>query len=440
MLFWTFYRLFAIKNWQLLVTSRTSVVTILSFFISGYLFIKIYGGYDIGRRKSKPIIISLSLAAFFTDLIAYVMLCVMNTNSANGIRFRFSHPWLLLVVVGAQILEISIVTYFGNWFYFKIHAPERCLIVTSSQRSLNEVTRGIRKYRLQYRICRSVDYRNPELRGIVKQYDTIVLYDVPVRERTEIVEYCYQNMKNVYINPSMADVVELNARHVILDDVSLFALSTRGMTAEQKVVKRAFDIILSGIALFITSPILILSAMAIKVEDGGAVFFKQNRATRDGRIFSVYKLRSMREDVDNYNSVVGDDRITKVGKILRRFRLDEIPQFWNVLRGDMSIVGPRPEMLANIFNYTSNLPEFEYRLRVKAGITGYAQIAGKYNTSPRDKLILDLLYIEEYSFWLDVKLIFQTLIVIFKKDSTEAFDGNSELIFEDYDGESISEN
>ncbi len=440
LLFWTFYRVFAIKNWQLLVQSRTSVVTILSFFISGYLFLKIYGGYDIGKRKSKPIIISLSLGVFFTDAIAYIMLCVMNTNSANGIRFRFSHPWLLLIVIGLQILEIVLATYVGNWFYFKLHAPERCIIITSSQRSLNEVTRGIRKYKLQYRICRNIDYRNPELKEVVKQYDTIVLYDVPVRERTEIVEYCYQSMKNVYISPSMADVVELNARHVILDDVSLFALSTRGMTPEQKVVKRAFDILLSAMALVITSPLLILAAMAIKVEDGGAVFFKQNRATRGGRIFSVYKLRSMKEDVENYNTVVGDDRITKVGRWLRRFRIDEIPQFWNVFRGDMSIVGPRPEMLANIFNYTSDLPEFEYRLRVKAGITGYAQIAGKYNTSPRDKLILDLLYIEEYSFWLDVKLIFQTLIVIFKKDSTEAFEGHSELVFEDYDVENFSEN
>ena len=169
------------------------------------------------------------------------------------------------------------------------------------------------------------------------------------------------------------------------------------------------------------------------VLDGGKVFFKQNRATRGGRIFSVYKLRTMKENVDNYLSVVDDDRITKVGKILRRFRIDEIPQFINVIKGDMSIVGPRPEMLANIFNYTNDLPEFEYRLRVKAGITGYAQIAGKYNTSPRDKLVLDLMYIEEYSFWLDIKLLFQTLIVIFKKDSTEAFSNETDEKYEKYE-------
>ena len=140
----------------------------------------------------------------------------------------------------------------------------------------------------------------------------------------------------------------------------------------------------------------------------------------------------MKEDVENYSVIENDDRVTRVGKFLRKYRIDEIPQFFNVLKGDMSIVGPRPEMLANIFNYTSVLPEFEYRLRVKAGITGYAQIAGKYNTSPKDKLILDLMYIEEYSFWTDIKLLFQTFLVLLKKDSTEAFKEYDEITFEEY--------
>jgi lipopolysaccharide/colanic/teichoic acid biosynthesis glycosyltransferase len=218
----------------------------------------------------------------------------------------------------------------------------------------------------------------------------------------------------------------------MLDDVSLFELSSLGLTAEQRFLKRTFDIIISVLALVITSPLLLISAIAIKSYDHGSIFFKQNRATRGGKIFSVYKLRTMKENVDNYLSVIDDDRVTPVGRILRRFRIDEIPQFLNVIRGEMSVVGPRPEMLANIFNYTNDLPEFEYRLRVKAGITGYAQIAGKYNTSPKDKLVLDLMYIEEYSFWLDIKLIFQTLIVIFKKDSTEGFSAETESTYEKY--------
>ena len=433
LIFWIFYRLYAIQNWQLLVVSRTAAVTILSYLISGYLFVKIYGGYDIGKRKSKPIIISLSLAAVMTDLVAYIMLCVMNTNDANNATFTLEQPWLLLIVFAIQIIVIQLAVYGGNWVYFKIYDPEKCLIITSSQRSLKEISTSVRKYRLQFRICRNMDYRNESLREVIPKYDTIFIYDVPIKERTQIVEFCYQNMKNVYINPEMADVVELNSSHVMLDDLSLLRLSSLGLTAEQKFIKRVFDILLSAIALILTAPFTLIAAIAIKIEDGGKVFFKQNRATRGGRIFSVYKLRTMKENVDNYLSVVDDDRITKVGKILRRFRIDEIPQFINVIKGDMSIVGPRPEMLANIFNYTNDLPEFEYRLRVKAGITGYAQIAGKYNTSPRDKLVLDLMYIEEYSFWLDIKLLFQTLIVIFKKDSTEAFSVETDEKYEKYE-------
>ena len=434
LMYWTFYRLFAIRNWQLLTPSRTAAVITLSYLISGYLFLKIYGGYDIGKRKSKPIIISLSLAAFMTDIIAYVMLMVMNTNDANNTVFTFEQPWLILIICALQIFIINMAVYGGNWVYFKIYDPEKCLIITSSQHSLNEISKSIKKYKLQFKICRNIDYRNDSIKEIIPKYDTIFVYDVPVKERTQIVAFCYQNMKNVYINPEMADVVELNAHHVLLDDVSLLEFSSMGLTAEEKFLKRISDIVLSSLALVITAPIVLVAAIAIKAEDGGKVVFKQNRATRGGKIFSVYKLRTMKENVDNYLSVVDDERITKVGKVLRRFRIDEIPQFLNVIKGDMSIVGPRPEMLANIFNYTNDLPEFEYRLRVKAGITGYAQIAGKYNTLPKDKLILDLMYIEEYSFWLDVKLIFQTLIVIFKKDSTEAFDREVEERLEHFSG------
>lgn len=432
LVFWIFYRFYAIDNWQMLNVNRTSAVTTISYLLSGYLFLNIYGGFDIGKRKSKPIIISISLAAALTDIVAYVMLCVMNTNENNNTTFVFEQPWLLLVIFALQNLVINICTYGGNWVYFKIYEPEKVLIITSSQRSLNEISRSVKKYKLQYKICRNMDYRNEGLRDAIPKYDTIFVYDVPIQERTQIVEFCYQNMKNVYINPEMADVVERNAHHVILDDVSLFELSSLGLRPEQRFVKRFFDIVISVIALLVTFPIIFICAVAIKIEDGGSVFFKQSRATRGGKIFAVYKLRTMKENVENYLSVVDDERITKVGQFLRRFRIDEIPQFINVIRGEMSVVGPRPEMLANIFNYTNDLPEFEYRLRVKAGITGYAQIAGKYNTSPKDKLVLDLMYIEEYSLWMDIKMIFQTLIVIFKKDSTEAFSNETETTYEKY--------
>jgi len=431
-LFWIFYGLYARTNWWLLNLSRTSGVTVATYIIMSYMFSNIYGRYDIGKRKSKPIITSLFLTMVFTDVISMFMLSVMNTNDKNNKTFILEQPLLLIPILILQFIVILIYTYGGKALYFKLYEPEKCIIITSSQRSLNEIIRGVRKYKLQYKVEKVADYRDKKLKEYIIGHDTIFVYDVPVKERTEIVEYCYQNMKNVHFNPDMHDVVEKSARHFILDDVSMFGNYSKGLTLEQKFTKRIMDVVISLFALIITSPLLLLSIILIKLEDKGSIIFKQNRATRDGKIFSVYKLRTMKEDVENYSAIENDERVTKVGKFLRKYRIDEIPQFYNVLKGDMSVVGPRPEMLANIFNYTSILPEFEYRLRVKAGITGYAQIAGKYNTSPKDKLILDLMYIEEYSFWLDIKLLFQTLIVLFKKDSTEAFRKEDEFIFEEY--------
>ncbi len=432
LLFWSFYGLYAIKNWQLLNISRTTGVVLATYLITAYMFSNIYGRYDIGKRKSKPIMHSLILTMAFTDIISMLMLSVMNTNERNNKTFELEQPTLLILVFAIQCILIFVFTYGGNKLYFTLFDPEDCVIITSSQRSLNEVVKGIRKYKLQYKVTKVADYRDVRLKEYINERDTVFIYDVPIKERTAIVEYCYQNMKNVFFNPDMHDVIETNSKHVILDDVSMLGNISKGLTLEQKIVKRISDLLISVLALIITSPITLIAAIAIKIEDGGSIIFKQNRATQGGKIFSVYKLRTMKEDVENYSYIENDERVTKVGKFLRKYRIDEIPQFFNVLKGDMSVVGPRPEMLANIFNYTSVLPEFEYRLRVKAGITGYAQIAGKYNTSPKDKLILDLMYIEEYSLWLDIKLLFQTALVILKKDSTEGFKKEEELVFEEY--------
>ena len=431
LLFAVFYGMYARSNRQLFNISRTSAVTIATYMVVSYMFANIYGRYDIGKRKSRPIVQSMILASFFTDLLSVLMLSIMNTNAANNNKFEIEKPYLLIPILVIQFAIIWAFTYGGNKLYFMMYEPEKCLIITSSQRSLNEAVRGIRKYKLQYKIDMIADYHDNDLKSYITGHDTIFIYDVPIRERTEIVEFCYQNMKNVYFNPDMHDVIEKNSHHILLDDISMYGNYSKGLTLEQRAVKRIEDVIISVIALIVSSPILLVAAIAIKAEDKGSIIFKQNRATRNGKIFSVYKLRTMREDAENHPVVEGDDRVTRVGRILRKYRIDEIPQFFNVLKGDMSVVGPRPEMLANIFNYTSVLPAFEYRLRVKAGITGYAQIAGKYNTSPRDKLILDLMYIEEYSMWLDIKLLFQTFIVLLKRDSTEAFH-DEDMLFDNY--------
>ena len=194
------------------------------------------------------------------------------------------------------------------------------------------------------------------------------------------------------------------------------------ITFEERIVKKLMDMVISSLAIVLLSPILLVSAICIKRQDGGKILFRQKRATVHGRVFEIYKFRTMRENVDNYSSTKDDDRITKVGKVLRKYRIDELPQLFNILKGDMSLVGPRPEMLENVEDYTKELPEFRYRLRMKAGLTGYAQIYGKYNTSSKDKLMLDLMYIENYSILKDIQLLFRTILVLFKaENSTEGF-------------------
>ena len=409
------------RSWSLLRLSRTMGVTLLTFTAVLIAMTAAYGGCDIGRRKSKPIISSIALATGMTDIVTTLQLSIMNTNAANGLVFSLENFFLLIPVLIAQLAGIWCFVYLGNGVYFRINKPERCCVVTSSKSSFLEIAGAAGAFKKQYDIRYVRRYDSEDLQEILLKCDTVFLYDVPVKERTELVEFCYRNMLNIYFNPEIADIVEMNARHVILDDVSLISAPVKELSFEQQIMKRTMDIVLCLIALIPAAPIMLICAIAIKKNDGGPVFFKQERATKGGKVFSVYKFRTMKENAAIYSATSDDDRITSVGRVLRKYRLDEIPQILNILKGEMSIVGPRPEMLSNVYMYTKEYPEFAYRLRVKAGLTGYAQIAGKYNTTPKYKLILDLMYIENYSIMKDIKLMLQTLIVLFKPDSTEGF-------------------
>ncbi len=421
-LFLVFFGLFAIPNHSLRVVSRTSAITMLSFVVLGISLMSVYGGYAIGKQKSKPIMQSLILATVITDLITYLQLCIMNTNVNKYSRLTFADWDVLILVVIVQAFIIYAFVYLGNFFYFKVNPPENVCVITSSQYSVDKVVRVIKKYKKQYKITSAIDYRSKKVYDTILKNKTVFIYDVPVQERTHIIEFCYQNEKSVYFNPEINDVVALGSKHTMLDDKSFISWSKKELSLEQRFAKRLMDIVISFIGLVITSPVMFICAIAIKLNDHGKIIFKQKRATIHGRVFSVYKFRTMNENVANASATENDERITKVGGFLRKTRLDELPQLINILKGDMSIVGPRPEMIENVCMYTEALPEFEYRLRVKAGLTGLAQIAGKYNTSPKDKLVLDLLYIEKYSVLKDIKLMVQTLTVFFKKDSAEGFD------------------
>ncbi len=412
--------------------SRTLGISLSTYVIVGLLFLSIYGKYDVGRRKSKPIIYSLALAVLFTDIISYLQLMIMNTVTPSIYAFRLKNIGLLAAAFILQLLLIIVAVYAGNALFFKLHPPEKCCVVTSSQENLNEIVRGILKYKKQYEIVEVFDYRDKMLLRKLKDIDTVFMYNIPIHLRSEVTNYCYRTRKKVYYNPEIEDIIEMSSEYYMLDDISLLNYNTKGLTMEQRIAKRCMDIGLSLLMGLLTAPIWIVSAIAIKTYDGGKVLFKQDRATINGNVFQVYKFRTMREHVENYSSTDDDNRITRPGRFLRKTRMDELPQLLNILKGDMSFVGPRPEMIENVNTYTEELPEFKYRLRVKAGLTGLAQVAGKYNTSPKDKLMMDMNYIENYSVFKDIQLLFQTAIVLLKTDSTEAFheeEGKKEYVF-----------
>jgi lipopolysaccharide/colanic/teichoic acid biosynthesis glycosyltransferase len=284
------------------------------------------------------------------------------------------------------------------------------------------VAKALGDFSKRYVIADVIGYDDDQLKDKIVKADTVILYEVPVDVRKEVTDWCYQNLKNIYYNPSVSDIIQHSSRQTVIDDIPFYAWQFHLIGFEQRIIKRLMDLCISLILLVLTSPILLISAICIRRNDGGSVFFRQKRATANGKVFEIYKFRTMKENVENRSATRDDDRITGVGRVLRKYRIDELPQLINIVKGDMSLVGPRPEMMENVEDYTRELPEFRYRLRMKAGLTGYAQIFGKYNTSSRDKLMLDLMYIENYSLVKDIQLLFQTVLVIFKADeSTEAF-------------------
>ena len=379
--------------------SRTMGITVLTFVVVGLLLLTVYGAYDVGRRKSKPIIYSMTLAVICTDVVTYLQVMIMRANT-NVHEFQLRGVQLLFVTFFFQLLIIIIFVYGGNALFFLIHEPERCCVITSCQESLDVIAYAIGRFKKQYRISSVLDYRSSDsvIEEQIQKADTVFMYDVPSQRRLKIMRLCYQYKVNVYFNPYLEDIMEINAVHYVLDDVYLFNKNIKSLTMEQRIMKRLLDIGLSLVLGILSSPLWIVGALAVKAYD-----------------------RTMKENVENYSATKDDDRITGPGKILRRTRIDELPQLLNVLKGDMTFVGPRPEMIKNVQNYTRELPEFRYRLRMKAGLTGYAQIAGKYNTTPRDKLIMDMMYIEQFSILRDIQLILQTAVVLLRSDSTEAF-------------------
>ena len=383
-----------------------------------------FDGFKFGYMRLSDVLISQCIALFIANFITYWQLCLIANVVIN--------PLPILVLMMADAVIALGCTYCYSVIYHRLYVPKKMVMIFGSSDAVSlKLKMDTRSDK--YRICKlvSVEEGFERICQQIAGFDAVVINDISAEMRNDILKYCYRNGIRTYVAPKVSDIIVRGAKSINLFDTPLLLVKGRGLTLPQRVVKRVFDIIVCSLAMVIAAPIMLLVAIAIKIEDGGPVFYTQKRVSLDGKVFDILKFRSMIVDAEKEGRSIPatdrDPRITKVGSFTRATRIDELPQLLNILKGDMSIVGPRPERVEHMEKYCEDIPEFAFRLKVKGGLTGYAQIYGKYNTSPYDKLRLDLMYIENYSFMQDIKLILMTIRIMLKKESTEGFDKAEEL-------------
>lgn len=387
-----------------------------------FFFSNMYGSMRIGYHKNIEIIFSQILATIIVNVITYCQISLM-------VREFFHVPSYVSMVI-LQAIWIVIWINISSLIYKNVFPPRKLLLV-HGDRPIEDILMKFKSRKDKFIVskCMHIDKGVDAVRKeALERYDAVVLWDISVEDRNKILKFCYGQSIRTYIMPKIPDVILKGAEELHLFDTPLLLTREYCLTIEQRFMKRAIDLICSLILFVIASPFMLFTALAVKLYDRGPVLYKQVRCTIGGREFYILKFRSMRVDAEKDGvarlASKGDSRITPVGKFIRKVRLDELPQLLNIIKGDMSFIGPRPERPEIIKQYLEIMPEFEYRMKVKAGLAGYAQVYGKYNTTPYDKLKLDLAYIENYSVWLDLKLMLLTLKVLLWPDSTEGVEND----------------
>ncbi len=399
---------------------RGNYIVIAQYALMLFLFYKVYGGLKVGHLRTFNMMYTQFLSIICVNIITYLQLSLIGrwkfmTNVEPMIRMTF-----------AEVFVSTLWIVFTRFIYTKVFPPKQLLVVYgdySPDNLIQKLSTRADKYLIKEAI--SIENDIDVIRREMLKYNNVVFTDIPADLRNKLLKYCFANNIRCYTVPKISDIMIRSAEDVRLFDTTLHLFRNVGLTAEQAFFKRMSDIIISVIASIITAPLMLVIAVAIKLTDKGPVFFFQDRVTKDGKVFKLIKFRSMyvQDESDDYCLTrKNDNRITPVGKLLRLLHLDELPQIYNIFMGDMSFVGPRPECPILASKYCEFIPEFDFRLKVKAGLTGYAQVYGKYNTTPYDKLKLDLTYIQNYSLLLDIKLIMLTLKIFFQKETSEGIE------------------
>lgn len=375
-----------------------------------------YDAFMISVNRISEMVYSQGLAALMTDCVMFVVIWLLTRDFPNVV------PGLL--ALAAQLLLAVIWSKLAHQWYFSSFPPKRSAIVFDKRYGIDDL---IREYGLEKKFDIQTSWHISECvedPGILEGMEAVFVSGVQSHDRNQLLKYCVENGIQVYVIPRIGDIIMSGAKRVHMFHLPMLQVTRCQIHPEKALLKRVFDILFSAVVLVILSPLMLAAAIAIKLQDGGPVLYRQTRLTKNGAEFQVLKFRSMRLDAEKdgiarLSTGDSDDRITPVGRIIRKLRIDELPQLLNILGGSMSVVGPRPERPEIAAQYEEELPEFRLRLQVKAGLTGYAQVYGKYNTTPYDKLQMDLMYIANPSFIEDLKIILATIKILFVPESTE---------------------
>ena len=400
-------------------TQTKSIIFVsLLYCIGFYALLVMLEGLGIGKRRLLDLLFGFFFSALSVNA-AFAVIC--------GIFFPFIFGKLVLIALLLVVIESAmglIWVMSCHRIYEKYQFRKEAIFIYGSREDEGEFTRINNTINRYFRISRSIDCEAgfEAVCNEIRESSVVYLGDIPVAVRNKILKYCMQKKIDCYCIPKISDIYIQNSKVFQLNDKLLLRYPPLEVEPGKAIIKRAMDIVISSLMLVIFSPVMLVIAIAVKLTDHGPVFYKQERLTKDGRQFYMYKFRSMRIDAEKEGARLAgknDERVTKVGKIIRNIHFDELPQLVNILKGEMSLVGPRPERAEFIEEYWRRIPEFPERLKVKGGLTGYAQIYGRYNSEPEDKIKYDLYYIYNYSLRMDIKILILTVRILFQKENTE---------------------
>ena len=396
--------------------AKGDCLVVALFFVLFIIFGRVYDAFLMSMQRISEIVYAQFLAVAVSDFIMYIVIWLLSKHLPNIL------PGVAALV--GQVILAAVWAYNAHHAYFKIFPPQATAVIYDTRQGTEKL---IGKYGLDSKYKVVLTATADECIANLAMLDgvsTVFMSGIHSHDRNVILKYCVENNIGTFVIPRIGDTIMSGAYPMHMFHLPMLKVGRYHPQPEYLFIKRLLDIVISAAALVILSPIFLITAIAIKATDHGPVFYKQIRLTKDGKEFGILKFRSMRVDAEKdgvarLSSGDHDDRITPVGKVIRACRIDELPQLLNILRGELSIVGPRPERPEIAAQYCEEMPEFSLRLQAKAGLTGYAQIYGKYNTTPYDKLVMDLMYIAHPSIVEDLKIMFATVKILFVPESTE---------------------